>query len=141
MGKRKKATPRVPMLYVVRRVPSERQYGNPFETKSPYGIVATFTDRAEAEALHKQMEQEEARSGRWEPLWELMYTEGTEGLRALSDFDEGVFDDWLADHDIPDPDGIWEEADSTDDPVRAYFEALGRDKVRHLLAALHRFRF
>src|SRR5262249_21565266 len=141
MGKRKKATPPTPTLYVVRRRPSERPYGSPFETKPPYGIVATFADRAEAEALHKQLEQEEAASGRWEPLWELLYTDGTEGLRELSDFDRGVFDDWLADHDIPDPDGIWEEASSTEDPVRAYFEALGPDKVRHLLAALHRFRY
>jgi hypothetical protein len=127
-------------LYIVRRKQQTDRRMSPPHNEPPLPIEALFTDRRKANAHHRRREEEEAAKGEAWPLWELLYTEGADGLRALSDFEPGVFDDWLSDHDIPDPDTIWDNAGETD-PVGDYFEALGPAKVRQLYAALHQFRF
>lgn len=128
-------------LYIVRRKQVTRQCMDPSEAPANFHIEATFAAHGEARAYHRRREEEEAERGNPTPLYELLYTEGGEGLRALSDFEPGVFDDWLSDHDIPDPETIWDEYGGEQDAVGAYLEALGPDKIRHLYAALHRFRF
>jgi hypothetical protein len=131
-------------LYVVRRKQHTGRHHDPGHNQPPFGIEATFTDRASAESYHQRREQEEETRADWSQLRDLMYSlwfDEEESIRSLSDFEPEVFDDWLTDHDIPDPDAIWEELDSSGDPVGDYFEALGPEKLRHLYAALHRFRF
>jgi hypothetical protein len=66
-----------------------------------------------------------------------------EGLLKLTDFEEGVFRDWLIDHGIPDPDVSarkWRPEEYYA-PIAEWLEALTNEQLADLYAALHRFRF
>jgi hypothetical protein len=128
-------------LYFVRRktlIPSSMSVTPP---PVGVGIEGVFADRAEAEACMVRREQEEARRGDWSALFELLSYRGPDGLREESDFEPGVYDDWLADHDIPDPKTIWNRWQHTYDSLHGYLEKLSRNQIRALYAAMHRFRF
>ena len=103
------------------------------------GMIGVFTTRERAEARQAEAEAEAARSG---DFWPLYYEEGLEGLIAWSDFDPGVFRDWMSDHDIPDPESVDPPAGPRYQcPWYAWLKSLGKDRLAKLYEAMHRFRF
>jgi hypothetical protein len=112
----------------------------PVRSERPLGLEGAFASREEAMAFHSEMEKKAAARGNRGPLHEY----GTvEGLLTLSDFEEGVFRDWLIDHGIPDPEPFarkW-RAEESSTPIAEWLEALTNEQLADLYAALHRFRF
>ena len=101
------------------------------------GMIGVFTTRERAEARQAEAEVEAARSGDFMPLY---YEEGLEGLMAWSDFEPGVFRDWMSDHDIPDPDSVL-PVEEYECPWYKWLEGLGKERLARLYEATHRFRF
>src|SRR4051812_23166209 len=85
-------------LYVVRgRLFGEHQ-SYPLYTDGR--MEGAFTSREAAEAFREEREAAWRRLGDREPLY---WMEGWQELLGLSDFEEPVFLDWLADAGIPPP--------------------------------------
>src|SRR5689334_10067736 len=63
-------------------------------------MIGAFVTRQQAEARMAEAEIEAAHAGDFWPLYD---EDGLEALMAYSDFEPGVFRDWMADHDVPDP--------------------------------------
>jgi hypothetical protein len=99
-----------------------------------FGVEGVFASPEEADAFRSELETKAAESGFLGPLLQIG---DLDRLLGLSDFDPSVFGDWLTDHGImtlPDPaQGRrgW----------RRWVEALTREQVADLSAALHRLRF
>src|SRR5262249_22822618 len=58
-----------------------------------------------------------------------------------SDFDPGVFRDWMADHNIPQPGSEVPPEEPYQDPWYFWLKSLSKQQVARLYEALHRFRF
>jgi hypothetical protein len=133
-------------LWFVRVRKEERYFhGAPLRTKMPFGLTAAFASRAEAEAFQEQAEKQAAQAGDPGPLLD---AGSLESLMRVSDFEPGVFRDWMTDHDIPVPAKFvrtrrlretdqWVE---TDDWLE-WLQGLSVQQLADLYAALHRFRF
>jgi hypothetical protein len=125
-------------LYVVRRKFFGKGGGSgPPNTDGR--MIGLFRTREQAEAFQREAEEETARSGDYEPLF---YEEGLEGLMRWSDFEPGVFRDWMSDHDIPDPATVvTKETEPYECPWYAWLKSLGKEQLARLYQAMHRFRF
>src|SRR5262245_36670267 len=130
------------MLWVVRvRKDGERQWSAlPVRSDRPLGMEGAFASREEALAFQSELEKKAAAAGHRGPLHEYHCVEG---ILKLTDFEPGVFRDWLIDHGITDPEPFarnWRrEASSA--PITEWLEALTNEQLADLYAALHRFRF
>src|SRR4051812_21871445 len=84
------------------RVRKEGRYfhGGPLRSNQPFGLTAAFPTLAEAQAFQEQAERQAAHAGDPGPL---LAVGGLDALMQLSDFEPGVFRDWMTDHDIAVP--------------------------------------
>jgi hypothetical protein len=127
-------------LVRVRREPLDWDAPRPtLKTREPFGLSAAFATRAEAEAYQEEAERRAAASGDEGPLCNLG---SLADLMALSDFEPGVFRDWLTDHGIPEPETFLSTRRLQEmDHWREWLECLSAQQLADLYAALHRFRF
>jgi hypothetical protein len=124
-------------LFVVRH----RQFGRSAGSSPPNTdghMIGVFATREQAEVRLAEAEVEAARSG---DFWPIYYEENLDGLMAHSDFEPGVFRDWMADHDIPDPASVLPLVKRHECPWYVWLKGLGKEKLARLYEAMHHFRF
>jgi hypothetical protein len=102
-------------------------------------MIGVFATRTQAEARVAEAEVEAAQAGDFWPLYPEEH--GLEALMKYSDFEPGVFRDWMADHEIPDPSSVVLPKGSYQDPWYVWLKGLSKQQLACLYEAMHRFRF
>jgi hypothetical protein len=120
----------LPELYVVRQRDHERYHRRP--PFSEGRMIAVFARREAAEAFLAEREETAKRSGDIGPL---RFLPRIGALWALTEFEPGVFQDWLEDAGIPEPPfDFWAEEHS---PWWDWLDALSSEQAVHLCRGLH----